>query len=228
MGEREASMEHGETILDLAAALFDLGGVEVGDFSPSVSTQHSPVYVRPRVLIGRPTMLRLVGRLINQEVRTAQAMRRPRIHPFEVVAGVPFGGLHLATAFALQADVPLVYVRLDQPAAPPEGSFMSGQAALIVDDLITSGTSIVRTVARLREAGLTVRDAIVLIDREQGAAENLRAHGIHLTSLLTLRKLLTYGVETARLAPVWLERAQAYLATHPAPLEPDASPNGNE
>src|SRR5687767_668522 len=131
-------MEHSESILDLAAALFELGGVSVGDFSPSASTQHSPVFVNPRVLIGRPALLRLVGRLIDQEVRTAQSMRRPRIHPFEVVAGVPLGGLHLATAYALHADVPLVYLRPGAPEMPLEGSFHTGQAALIVDDLITS------------------------------------------------------------------------------------------
>ncbi len=222
-------MEHGETILDLAAALFDMGGIQVGDFSPSASTQHSPVYVNPRVLIGRPALLRLVGRLIAQEVRTEQAKRRSRMGPFEVVAGVPLGGLHLATAYSLQADVPLVYARPNVPTAPLEGNYMPGQGALIIDDLITSGGSIVTTAERLAESGLSVRNAIVLIDREQGAADNLRARGIHLTSLLTLRKLLTYGVETARLAPVWLERTLDYLQQQkPQHLDmPGASPNGD-
>lgn len=218
-------MEHGETILDLAAAIFDLGGVAVGDFSPSPSTPHSPVYIKPRVLIGRPAMLRLVGRLIAQEVRTAQAMRRPRIHPFEVVVGVPLGGLHLATAYALHADVPLVYTRTGLAGTPPEGSFVAGQMALVIDDLCTSGSSILATADRLAEVGLTVRDAIVLIDREQGATENLRARGITLTSLLTLRKLLTYGVETARLDAVWLESTQAYLAQRSSGLD-DTPSNG--
>jgi orotate phosphoribosyltransferase/uridine monophosphate synthetase len=219
-------MEHGETILDLAAALFDLGGVNVGDFSPSASTQHSPVFVNPRVLIGRPALLRLVGRLIDQEVRTAQAMRRPRIHPFEVVVGVPLGGLHLATAYALHADVPLVYIRPGAPSAPLEGSFMQGQAALIVDDLITSGGSVLTTAARLDEAGLSSRDVLVLLDREQGATENLRARGITLTSLLTLTKLLTFGVETGRLPTVWLDRTQDYLRTAHGTHD-DAGMNGD-
>jgi orotate phosphoribosyltransferase len=210
-GSGLGAMEHGETILDLASALFDLGGVSVGDFSPSPSTQHSPIFVNPRVLIGRPALLRLVGRLIDQEVRTAQAMRRPRIHAFEVVAGVPLGGLHLATAYALQSDTPLVYVRPGSAAAPLEGSYIPGQAALIVDDLITSGGSVLATAARLEESGLMARDALVLIDREQGGHDNLKARGLNLTSMLTLTKLLTFGVETARLAPVWLERTQDYL-----------------
>lgn len=220
-------MEHGETILDLAAALFDLGGISVGDFSPSPSTQNSPVYINPRVLIGRPALLRLVGRLMAQEIRTAQAMRRPRIHPFEVVAGVPLGGLHLATAYALQADVPLVYVRPGAPSAPLEGSFIPGQMALIVDDLITSGGSVLTTAARLEESGLSARDALVLIDREQGGVENLKARGITLTSLLTLTKLLTFGVETARLAPVWLERTHDYLHKTRLARSDDQSPNGD-
>jgi orotate phosphoribosyltransferase len=78
----------------------------------------------------------------------------------------------------------------------------------------------------LEEAGLMARDALVLIDREQGGHDNLKARGITLTAMLTLTKLLTFGVETARLAPIWLERTQAYLHKQ-RPTADEESVNGD-
>ena len=55
-----------------------------------------------------------------------------------------------------------------------------------MDDLVTGGGSIASTAERLREAGLLVRDAFVLVDRQQGARERLRAEGINMRAALEL------------------------------------------
>jgi orotate phosphoribosyltransferase len=75
-----------------------------------------------------------------------------------------------------------------------EGTYYPGQSVLLVDDLITGGTSIVETAATLREAGLQVHNAVVLLDRQAGGATRLRAAGIRLHSLLRLESLVNYLV----------------------------------
>src|SRR4029078_12363563 len=100
-----------DTNLWLAQVLWELGGIQFGDFTVGRSTRHSPVYVNPRRLISRPQVLQHVAKLIQNEVQTGQALRRPRISQFDVVAGVPFGGLHLATAYSLLSEDPMIYVR---------------------------------------------------------------------------------------------------------------------
>jgi orotate phosphoribosyltransferase/uridine monophosphate synthetase len=109
------------------------------------------------------------------------------------VAGVPVGGLLLATAYSLETNNPLIYARIRPEGTGQrgiEGRFQPGDTALIVDDLITRGSSVLETAALLEENGLVVKDVIVLIDREHGAAERLRHHGYNLTSILKLDVML--------------------------------------
>jgi orotate phosphoribosyltransferase len=62
--------------------------------------------------------------------------------------------------------------------------------AVVVDDVATTGSSILRAVGALKEAGFTVRDALVVVDRDEGAAQALEKGGVKLHSLLALRELL--------------------------------------
>ncbi len=94
----------------LAQMLFDLGAVQFGNFTVSESAVSSPVFVNPKVLISNPTALRVASKLMQQEISLAQSLRRPRVHPFGVVAGVPVGGLILACAYSLETNIPLIYV----------------------------------------------------------------------------------------------------------------------
>ncbi|MGH2507421.1 MAG: orotate phosphoribosyltransferase, partial [Ktedonobacteraceae bacterium] len=179
----------------LAQTLFDLKGVKFGNFTVSESTVSSPVFVNPKVLISNPTALRVASKLMQQEIDLAQSLRRPRVHPFAVVAGVPVGGLLLASAYSLETNIPLIYAR-----SHPEGTGQRGieghcspnDTALIIDDLITRGSSVLETAKLLEENGLKVKDVIVLIDREQGATERLRHQGYNLISILKLDVMLTH------------------------------------
>src|SRR5690349_11328762 len=105
----------------LAEALFRLGGVKFGNFTLGRTTVNSPIYVDPKVLLREPRILARAGQLIKAEIDAGLAMREPRFQPFDLVAGVPFGGLHLATAYSLASDVPLTYaVPAKDPSHPPK------------------------------------------------------------------------------------------------------------
>jgi orotate phosphoribosyltransferase len=202
----------------LARRLFDLGAISFGDFTLGRTVIHSPVYVNPRRLLSEPLLLQQVAEIIDQEIKAAQGRRRPRLSPFSLVAGVPFGGLHLALAYSLRSGVPMCYAR---PAAAGgkdhmiEGYYEPGQTALIIDDLMTGGGSILQNTHILEEFGLTVRDAIVLIDREQGGTESLRQHGYNVMSILRLKPMLTYYYESGLITPTWYERSMNYLEQKP-------------
>ena len=179
----------------LAQTLFDLGGVQFGNFTVSESAVSSPVFVNPKVLISNPTALRVASKLMQQEINLAQSLRRARAHPFAVVAGVPVGGLLLATAFSLETNIPMIYARVRPEGTGKrgiEGRFNMADTALIIDDLITRGSSVLETAELLEENKLKVKDVIVLVDREHGATERLRRRGFNLISILKLDIMLNH------------------------------------
>jgi orotate phosphoribosyltransferase/uridine monophosphate synthetase len=83
----------------LADALYELTAIQFGDFTLGRTAVGSPVYINVRRLIGHPTALWRAAHVIHEEIVTLQTMRNPQVHHFDLVAGVPFGGLHIATAY---------------------------------------------------------------------------------------------------------------------------------
>src|SRR3970282_292658 len=142
----------------LAEALWRLGAVEFGEFTLGRTAVGSPAYLNVGNLIGHPPAAWRAAPAIHEEITALQAIRHPQMDPFDLVAGVPIGGLHIATAYSLTAQVPMVYL----PPGPDdesaiEGVFEPGQTAIIMDELVTGGGSLAETGERLRQAGLLVK-----------------------------------------------------------------------
>jgi orotate phosphoribosyltransferase len=200
----------------LADTLWKLGAVQFGSFTLGRTTVDSPVYVNLRLLIGHPTALWRAGSIIWDELQALQTMLHPQIERCDVVAGVPFGGLHVATAFSLTAKIPMVYLhpRADGMGSDIEGLYRPNQRALIMDDLLAGGGSILETALQLGEAGLLVGDAVVLLDRQQGGRERLRRQGINLVSILTLEVLMNYLMSSGKITEDWYRKTMEFLQTH--------------
>ncbi len=206
----------------LAQTLFDLGGVQFGNFTVSESAVSSPVFINPKVLISNPTALRVASKLMQQEINLALSLRRARVHPFAVVAGVPVGGLLLATAYSLETNIPMIYARVRPEGTGKrgiEGRFNMGDAALIIDDLITRGSSVLETAELLEENGLKVKDVIVLVDREHGATERLRRRGFNLISILKLDVMLNHYMSGGLISEETYNICAEYLRSKQSGME---------
>jgi orotate phosphoribosyltransferase/uridine monophosphate synthetase len=200
----------------LARVLWELGAIQFGDFTLGRTTLHSPVYVNLRRLTSNPNALQRTARVMWDMVRMLMGMARPPIHPFQRVTGIPFGGLHLALAFSLVSKVPLVYIHppKGRDATEPflEGVYEPGETVLLIDDLVTSGTNIIETAAWLHiNAGLRVRDALVLVDRGEGARQRLKQFGLNLISVLTLEQILNYLMVSGKVDEHWYRKSIEYI-----------------
>lgn len=111
----------------------------------------------------------------------------------EVLAGLEMGGIPVVTALGRHTGLPCAFVR--KQAKPygtcrlAEGAEIGGRRVLVVEDVVTSGGQIVLSTAQMRALGADVREALCVIDREQGGASALAAEGLRLLSLLTAADL---------------------------------------
>ena len=189
----------------LSTRLFDAGCVQFGHFTLK-SGLTSPIYIDLRLLASHPSLLRDAARALAEIARTLT---------FDRLAAIPIAGLPIGTALALELDRPLIYPRPEVKAHGTrraiEGACAPGETILLVDDLITRGDSKVEAIAPLEEAGLIVRDVLVLLDREQGGAEDLARRGYRLHAVLRLSTLLDTLHATARITPQQLADVTAYL-----------------
>jgi orotate phosphoribosyltransferase len=107
----------------------------------------------------------------------------------EVLAGLEMGGIPVVTALGRHTGLPCAFVRKTAKAYGTrrlaEGADIAGRRVLIIEDVVTSGGQIVLSTEELRKLGADVREALCVIDRQQGGAEALAAQGLQLLSLLT-------------------------------------------
>jgi orotate phosphoribosyltransferase/uridine monophosphate synthetase len=199
----------------IAEELWNLNAIQFGDFTLGWTAVHSPVHVNVRRMISSPKALARCAKIMKEELETLLSMRNPHIQPFSIIAGVPFGGLHIATAFSLGANVPMIYIHppATDKADVIEGAFVRGQTCMVIDDLITGGGSILQTAATLTEAGLVVRDAVTLIDRQEGGKAALKSAGINLVSMVTLEQIVTYLMSAGHIPEDDYRRSMAYIET---------------
>ena len=71
-----------------------------------------------------------------------------------------------------------------------DGNFKPGSTVILLDDVTTKGGSVMQAVRAVRERGARVAKIITLVDRLEGASENLGKEGIELVALYTTRDLL--------------------------------------
>ena len=152
----------------------------------------SPFYVDCRALMAYPSARRLVGMLAH-EALTGVAI--------DCLGGLEIGAISIATTISdycfgtiPRRDWRTFVVRKQAKdhglGKLIEGAIRPGDRALIVDDVLTSGGSLLKAIAAARQAGLTVAHALVIVDRkEQGGRAKVEQEGVKLMSLLTIEDL---------------------------------------
>ncbi len=105
------------------------------------------------------------------------------------VAGAELGGIPLVTATSIACGLPMVLIRNQKKdygtAKQLEGALEPGDRVVIVEDIATSGGQSIEAAQTLTQAGATVQKIVVVIDRQEGARENIEAAGFTFESLFT-------------------------------------------
>jgi orotate phosphoribosyltransferase len=120
------------------------------------------------------------------------------------LAGPALGAVALAASASMASGLPFIIVRGETKehgtANRIEGVLAPGELVCLVEDVVTSGGALAESVATLREAGLTVRNALCVVDREEGGADALARLGVRLRPLYRGSDLLEAGKSAAKTA----------------------------
>ncbi len=191
-----------------ASLLVRFGAVKVSLDKPFqlASGNWSPLYVDCRVLISEPAILDAITALMRLLLADVK---------FDVVAAGESAGIPYGAVLAAKMGCPFIYVRKEKKGygtgSRVEGRAAKGSSTLLVEDLVTDGKSKLSFVDGLREAGLAVRDCIVVLDREQGATDLLSEQSIQLKRLCTVDTCLQCASDEGAIDKAVIDQVRQYL-----------------
>lgn len=176
----------------LADMLFVSNAIKFGHFKLKLHDKDptaplSPIYIDLRAIVRNPRGCALVATALNSILVELSC---------DLIADIPLAISPIMGDLMSTSNLSMITPRLQKKSHGIEasilGNFEPGQTVVLVDDLITKATSAIEIIRLFKKWGLHVKDVLVLIDREQGGAQQLAKEGCKLHSVFQLRDLLGY------------------------------------
>jgi orotate phosphoribosyltransferase len=164
--------------------------IKFGDYILT-SGKRSPYYIDLRLTISSPITMDWVGNALSRII-----LNEIGRHKIDKLLGVPTAGVPFATVVSQKLSIPLIYYRQARKEhgvrKKIEGILDRNDRVLIVDDLITTGESVIEAAEVVRDQGGVVNELVVLLDREQGGQEKLRSSRIEPHLLFKISDAMTW------------------------------------
>jgi len=180
-----------EFVKEFAIFLYKNNIIRFGNFTLA-SGKNSSYYVDLRLIASYPHQFRKMIKNLQNLI-----VEKTGLDDFDCLASVPTGGLVVTSALAIEIVKPLIYVRSKPKehgtTKSIEGKISAGMKVVMVDDVMTTGTSVLNGINQLKEAGLLVSDLYVIINRLEGGDKTLSDIGVQthqLTDILEITDIL--------------------------------------
>jgi orotate phosphoribosyltransferase len=161
--------------------------IKFGDFTLA-SGKSSSYYVDLRLVPSYPHEFRIMIKYLENQITEDIGLEN-----FESIVSVPTGGLVIASALAIEIVKPLIYVRSKPKdygtSKSVEGKIHDGMKVVMIDDVATTGGSVVNAIKLLTDVNVPVKDAYVIVDRMEGADEALADLGVKMHSILNILQI---------------------------------------
>lgn len=173
-----------EFVKEFATFLHQKGIIKFGDFTLA-SGKKSSYYVDLRLVPSYPHQFRTMIKYLQNNIAESVGL-----NSFDSLVSVPTGGLVIASALAIETVKPLIYVRSKPKdygtSKSVEGQIHEGMKVVMIDDVATTGGSVVNAIKSLKEASITIEDAYVIVNRMEGADKALKELGVKLHSITNI------------------------------------------
>jgi len=173
--------------IEIAKILHHIDALKFGVFKLT-SGKTSPYYIDLRVVPSFPDAFRKICEFYREHINSQIGTES-----FDRIAGVPLAGIPFASQVAYNLKKPFLYVRKNDRnygrQRRVEGILVSGDRVLLLDDLITTGLNLKTAAEAIRVEGGVVKEAVALLDREEGGKEKLEESGIKVHTLLRISEV---------------------------------------
>jgi len=195
--------------------------IKFGDYILT-SGKRSPYYIDLRLTISSPITMDWIAnsltRIILNEIGKEKIDR---------ILGVPTAGVPFATVVSQKLGIPLIYYRQARKEhgvrKKIEGILERNDRVLIIDDLITTGESVIEAAEVVRDQGGVVNELVVLLDREQGGRERLKTSRIEPHVLFKISDAMTWLHKVGLIEDKVYDMVQKYIEEESQSLQ-TASP----
>ena len=180
-----------EFVKEFSIFLYKNNIIKFGNFTLA-SGKNSSYYVDLRLLASYPHQFRKMIKNLQNLI-----IEKTGLDSFDSLVSIPTGGLIIASALAIETIKPLIYVR-NKPKAHGtsksiEGKTFSGMRVIMIDDVVTTGGSVLNGIKQLKDMGLTISDVYVVVNRLGGAKKAFDSVGVtlhQLTDIIEITKVL--------------------------------------
>jgi len=194
--------------------------IKFGDYILA-SGKKSPYYIDLRQTISSPITMDWIANAFTRII--LNEIGRDRI---DKILGVPTAGVPFATVVSQKLSLPLIYYRQARKEhgvrKKVEGTLERNDRVLIVDDLITTGESVIEAAEVVRDQGGVVNELVVLLDREQGGQQRLRSSRIEPHVLFKISNAMTWLHQVSLISDEIYQMVREYIeeesqANQPSP-----------
>ena len=193
-------------VKEFATFLYEKKIIRFGDFTLA-SGKKSPYYIDLRLVPSFPheyrKMIKGLQNLIAEDIGYEN---------FHSLVSVPTGGLIVAASLATEIVKPLIYVRKQAKehgtGKAVEGVTCQDMKLLMIEDVVTSGGSVINAIKSIRDEKMVVTDTYAIVDRMEGATQALQAEGVKLHSLLTINDIVQILFEQKLITEDLLKQVQ--------------------
>ncbi len=197
---------------EMANILLKIDALKFGVFKLSTG-KASPYYIDLRVIPSFPDAFREICEFYAQTITDEIGLKT-----FERIAGIPIAGIPFASQIAYNLKKPFLYMRKDVRFSGRErrveGILASGDKVLLIDDLLTTGSTLKKAADAVRAEGGVVTDAMVFLDREEGGMKLLEESGVKLHSLLRISEIAKILYEIGAIDQESLKTIQKQIKKH--------------
>ncbi|HLB72252.1 MAG: orotate phosphoribosyltransferase [Candidatus Methanoperedens sp.] len=171
--------------MNIADVLKESGAIKFGDFILA-SGKKSRYYIDIKKASTNPKILKMMACQISEMMKLHSISA-------DYIAGVALGGVPIAVAVSLETGIPFVMIRKEVKEYGTKGQIVGdperGKSAVLVEDVTTSGDSVLKALKILRDEGLEVRHVVVVVDREEGALKALAHADVEFIPLIRISEL---------------------------------------